>query len=75
MSGIASHLPRFEDASRALFAGDASAFDACIAACIAAWPGGVPAHLRRLARDAFGELTSLRLMTSASPSVTRPAGA
>ena len=71
MSGIASHLPRFEDASSALFAGGASAFDACIAA----WPGGVPAHLRRLARDAFGELTSLRLMTSASPSVTRPAGA
>ena len=71
MSGIASHLPQFEDVSRALFAGDASAFDACIAA----WPGGVPAHLRRLARDAFGELTSLRLMTSASPSVTRPAGA
>ena len=71
MSGIASHLPQFEDVSRALFAGDASAFDACIAA----WPGGVPAHRRRLARDAFGELTSLRLMTSASPSVTRPAGA
>ena len=71
MSGIARHLPQFEDASRALFAGDASAFDACIAA----WPGGVPAHLRRLARDAFGEMTSLRLMTSASPSMTRPAGA
>lgn len=71
MSGIASHLPQFEDVSRALFAGDASAFDACIAA----WPGGVPAHLRRLARDAFGELTSLRSMTSASPSMTRPAGA
>ena len=49
MSGIASHLPRFEEASRALFAGDASAFDACIAA----WPGDVPAHLRWLARDAF----------------------
>lgn len=75
MSGIASHLPQFEDASRALFAGDASAFDACIAACIAAWPGGVPAHLRWLARDAFGELTSLRSMSSASPSMTRPAGA
>lgn len=66
MSGIASHLPQFEDASRALFAGDA---------CIAAWPGDVPAHLRWLARDAFGELTSLRSMTSASPSRTRPAGA
>ena len=71
MSGIASHLPQFEDVSRALFAGDASAFDACIAA----WPGDVPAHPRWLARDAFGELTSPRLMTSASPSVTRPAGA
>lgn len=71
MSGIASHLPQFEDVSRALFAGDASAFDARIAA----WPGGVPAHLRSLERDAFGELTSLRSMTSASPSMTRPAGA
>ena len=71
MSGIASHLPQFEDVSRALFAGDASAFDACIAA----WPGGVPAHLRRLARDAFGELTSLGSLSSASPSMTRPAGA
>ena len=71
MSGIASHLPRFEEASSALFAGDASSFDACIAA----WPGGLPAHLRWLARDAFDELTSLRSMTSASPSMTRPAGA
>ena len=71
MSGIASHLPQFEDVSRALFAGDASAFDACIAA----WPGDVPAQPRGLARDAFGELTSPRSMTSASPSVTRPAGA
>ena len=71
MSGIASHLPQFEDASRALFAGDARAFDACIAA----WPGDVPAHLRWLARDAFGEMTSLRSMTSASPSMTCPAGA
>ena len=75
MSGIASHLPRFEDASRALYAGDASAFDACIAACMPAWPGVVPADVRRLARDAFGELTSLRSMTSASPSMTRPADA
>ena len=71
MSGIASHLPRFEEASRALVAGDARAFDACIAA----WPGDVPPHLRWLARDAFGELTSLRSMTSASPSMTRQAGA
>ena len=71
MSGIASHLPQFEDVSRALFAGDASAFDACIAA----WPGDVPAHPRWLARDAFGELTSPRSMTSASPSMTRPADA
>lgn len=71
MSGIASHLSRFEDASRALFAGYASAFDACIAAS----PGDVPAHLRWLARDAFGELTALRSLSSASPSMTRPAGA
>ena len=51
MSGIASHLPRFEEASRALFAGDASAFDACIAA----WPGDVPAHLRWLALAALDD--------------------
>ncbi|QTD46261.1 DUF2239 family protein [Ottowia testudinis] len=49
MSGIASHLPRFEEASRALFAGDARAFDTHIDA----WPPDVRAHLRWLARDAF----------------------
>ena len=49
MSGIASHLPEFEEAARALFAADPGAFDARIDA----WPPDVRAHLRWLARDAF----------------------
>lgn len=49
MSAIAGHLPGFEEASRALFADSAAAFDARIAD----WPADVRAHLRWLARDAF----------------------
>jgi hypothetical protein len=54
MSGIASHLPDFEEASRALFAGNASAFDDRIDG----WPPDVRAHLRWLARDAFEPATA-----------------
>jgi hypothetical protein len=49
MSAIAGHRPGFEDAARALFAGDGPAF----AACIADWPEDVRTHLLRLAQGAF----------------------
>lgn len=49
MSAIAGHLPGFEEASRALFADSAAAFDSRVAD----WPADVRAYLRWLARDAF----------------------
>ena len=49
MSTIAGHEAGFEEASRALFAGDQAGFDALIAG----WPQDVQHHLKRLAADAF----------------------
>lgn len=49
MSTMAGHEPGFEEASRALFAGDQAGLDARIAA----WPVDVQAHLRRVLADAF----------------------
>ncbi|HJR74305.1 MAG TPA: DUF2239 family protein [Luteimonas sp.] len=48
MSAMAGDLPDFEEASRALFAGDASTFEERIAA----WPEDVREHLSMLAADA-----------------------
>lgn len=48
-SAMAGDRPGFEDMSRALFAGDAAAF----AARIAAWPSDIAEHLRNLAGEAF----------------------
>ena len=45
MSAMAGDLPGFEEASRALFAGNAAGFDERISA----WPAGVRDHLRKLA--------------------------
>ena len=45
MSAMAGNLPHFEDASRALFAGDRRQF----AALIAAWPADIRDHIARLA--------------------------
>jgi hypothetical protein len=45
MSAMAGDLPHFEDASRALFAGDRRQF----AALIAAWPGDIRDHIVTLA--------------------------
>lgn len=56
MSAISGGLPGFEEASRALFAQDGSAF----AHRTAHWPADVRDHLAWLARDAF----------AAAPSVT-----
>ncbi len=49
MSTMAGHEPGFEEASRALFAGDPAGF----AAQIAAWPVDVQVHLKKLATDVF----------------------
>ena len=49
MSAIAGHQPGFEEAARALFAGDGLAFTVHTAA----WPDDVRAHLAELARGAF----------------------
>jgi len=49
MSTMAGHEPGFEEASRALFAGDQAGLDARIAD----WPVDVQAHLRRVLADAF----------------------
>ncbi|MFT4195245.1 DUF2239 family protein, partial [Ottowia sp.] len=49
MSAIAGHQSCFEEAARALFAADASAF----AAHTARWPKDVRTHLSELAKGAF----------------------
>lgn len=50
-SVMAGDRPGFEEAARALFAGDAAGFEARIAA----WPTDIVRHLRDLAPGAFGE--------------------
>ena len=49
MATLAGHEAGFEEASRALFAGDQTAFEAQIAA----WPVDVQAHLKKILADAF----------------------
>ncbi|MBN9000016.1 MAG: DUF2239 family protein [Rhizobiales bacterium] len=49
MAAMAGDLPRFEDASRALFAGDADRFDSLTDG----WPEDIRDHSRRLAAAAF----------------------
>ena len=49
MSTMAGHEPGFEEASRALFAGDQAGFEALIAA----WPFDVQTHLKKVLADAF----------------------
>jgi uncharacterized protein len=49
MSTMAGHEAHFEDASRALFAGDQAGFEAQIAG----WPADVQAHLKKIFKDAF----------------------
>lgn len=51
MTAIAGALPGFEEAARALFAGQQARFDALIAD----WPGDVVEHLRRLSASAWSE--------------------
>jgi hypothetical protein len=49
MSAMAGNLPGFEEATRALFAGDAARY----ASLIAAWPDAIAAYTARLAAGAF----------------------
>nr|WP_315426188.1 DUF2239 family protein [uncultured Albidiferax sp.] len=49
MATMAGHEPDFEEASRALFAGDRAGFEARIAG----WPMDVQAHLKKILADAF----------------------
>jgi hypothetical protein len=49
MSTMAGHEPGFEEASRALFAGDSAGF----AARVASWPADVQAHLLKISTHAF----------------------
>ena len=49
MSTMAGHEAGFEEASRALFAGDQSGFEAIIAV----WPTDIQTHLKKLLVDAF----------------------
>jgi hypothetical protein len=51
MSAIAGHLPGFEEASRALFAGHQTPFDERVAD----WPEDVKDHLRKLSAAAWSE--------------------
>ena len=53
MSTIAGHEPGFEEAGRALFAGDPARFEERIAE----WPVDVQCHLKKLLMDAFIEGT------------------
>ena len=51
MSTMAGHMPGFEEASRALFAGDLVRMDAHMAA----WPADIQHHLKRLLNPVLGE--------------------
>lgn len=51
ISAIAGDLPGYEEATRALFAGDGARFEAQINA----WPPDIGSHARKLAADAFAE--------------------
>jgi hypothetical protein len=53
LTAIAGDLPRYEDALRALFAGQAPAFEAALAG----WPHDIATHATLLARGAFETAT------------------
>jgi hypothetical protein len=50
MSALAGDVPGFEEAARALFAGDGKRFDQCVDG----WPADVRDHARTLASVALG---------------------
>ncbi len=49
LSAIAGDLPQYEEATRALFAGDKDRFDDLVAG----WPADIRDHAREMARGAF----------------------
>ena len=49
MSAMAGNFPGFEEATRALFAGDPGRFDSLVAS----WPGDIRDHARKLSEAAF----------------------
>ncbi len=51
MSAMAGNLPGFEEAGRALYAGNRGAFEAQVRH----WPADIRDHARRLAQDAFSD--------------------
>lgn len=51
MTSLAGNLPGFEEANRALFAGDGARFDGEVAA----WPADVRDYAKQLAAPAFGQ--------------------
>lgn len=53
MAGMAGDAPGFEEATRALFAGDRARFESHVAS----WPPDVAEHARELARETFAPLT------------------
>ena len=56
MTAVAGNLAGFEEAIRALFAGDAERFDGLVAA----WPADVRDHAGKLAAAAFGDPRDVR---------------
>jgi hypothetical protein len=50
MFAVAGDRPGFEEATRALFAGDPDRFEQCVDA----WPDDIRAHAKQLASAAFG---------------------
>ncbi len=54
MSAIAGDLPGYEEASRALYAGQREPFEGLIQG----WPSDIRAHLQKTAQDAFQEVES-----------------
>jgi hypothetical protein len=51
MAGVAGHQPHYEEATRALFAGDGPRFSAVLDA----WPADIAQHARHLAQSAFSQ--------------------
>jgi hypothetical protein len=54
MSAVTGNLPGFEEATRALFAGDLARFETEIAD----WPAGLREHLAKIAQGAFDQATA-----------------
>ena len=67
MSAMAGNLPGFEEATRALFAGDAAKF----ASLVAAWPQAIAAYAERLAADGFASAASFSVRPSDCTSIVR----